>query len=96
MKPIYNPLEFIGEIELITITMIGSFITWKLLNAIYESFYEPLIDMIVDGDACDKYYVKAGKKYIKIGKIVKEFIKWLILLIILMIIYNLLIYKTPK
>ena len=93
MKPIYDPLEFIGKVELFTITMLATFITWKFLNALYEHAYEPFIDMTMDKYQCDEYYIKAGKNYVRIGKILKEFIKWMILLIFLMIVYNILIYK---
>ncbi|XWV26552.1 putative orfan [Tupanvirus soda lake] len=93
MKPIYDPLEFIGKIELFTIAIIGSFITMKFLNAMYENIYEPMVDVIVDSEKTDNYYVKIGNYYVQMGMIVKEFIKWFLLIILLMIIYNLFIHK---
>ena len=88
MSQIYDPLEFIGKIELITITIVGSFVTWKFINALYENMYEPFIDVMIESNHCDEYYVRFGNKYIKIGQLVKDFIKWVIILIIIMIIYN--------
>lgn len=93
MKPIYDPFEFIDKIELFTIAIIGSFITMKLLNALYENIFEPMVDVMVDSDKTDSYYVRIGNYYVQIGMIVKEFIKWFLLIIILMIIYNLLAHK---
>ncbi len=93
MKPIYDPFEFIGKIELFTIAIVGSFITMKLLNSLYENMYEPMIDVMVDSGKTDSYYVKIGNYYVQIGMIIKEFIKWFLLIIILMIIYNFLAHK---
>jgi hypothetical protein len=93
MKPIYDPFEFIGKIELFTIAIIGSFITMKLLNALYETIYEPMVDVLVDSDKTDSYYVRIGNYYVQIGMVIKEFIKWFLLIIILMIIYNLFMHR---
>ena len=96
MEPIYNPLEFINKIELLTIAIIGSFITMKFLNALYENLYEPTIDVMIDSEKSDKYYIKIGKYYVQIGMIIKEFIKWFLLIILLMIIYNIFTHQYKK
>lgn len=97
MKPIYDPVEFVDKIGLVSLTIIGSFVTMKFLNAMYENIYEPVIDIVVDSDKSDQYYIKAGKYYIQTNSIVKELIKWILLIIILMIIYNIFIRKfRPK
>ena len=88
MDPCYDPIKFINKIELLTIAVIASFITMKFLNSIYENLYEPIIDVVVKSDHCEKYYLKVGKYYVQIGIIIKEFIKWVLLIIILMIIHN--------
>ncbi len=93
MNQIYDPLEFIGKIELFTIAIIGSFITMKFLNAMYENIYEPVLDVVIDSEKTDDYYIKIGKYYVQIGMIIKEFIKWFLLILILMILYNILIRK---
>jgi hypothetical protein len=93
MSTIYDPIEFICHIELLTIAIIGSFITMKFLNAIYENFYEPVIDMIINSEKSDKYLIKIGKYYVQISVIVKEFIKWFLFIIILMIVHNILSCK---
>lgn len=93
MKAIYDPLEFINKIELLTVAIIGSFFTMKFLNALYDNLYEPAMDVVIDSEKSDKYYLKIGKYYVQIGMILKEFIKWFVLIIILMIIYNLFIHK---
>lgn len=85
---VYNPIEFIQKIELFTLTMIGSFASWRLLNVIYDNIYEPIIDGIVDKGDHDKYYTQIGNYYIPIGIVVKEFIKWIIIIIFLMMLYN--------
>jgi large-conductance mechanosensitive channel len=93
MKQIYDPIEFVSKIELFTIAIIGSFITMKFLNSMYENIYEPVLDVVIDSEKTDNYYIKIGKYYIQIGMIIKEFIKWLLLILILMIVYNLLVHK---
>lgn len=88
MKQIYDPIEFISKIEILTFAVIGSFITYKLLNSIYENIYEPSIDNIIYNDISEEYYLKIGSHYIQFGLLFKEIIKWLILVIIIMLIYN--------
>lgn len=91
MEPIYDPFQFIGKIEVFTIAIVASFITMKFLNSLYDSVYEPVIDNLVNTEDIDKYYIKMGKYYIQGDTIVKDFIKWFILIIILMLIYNLVV-----
>jgi len=93
MNQIYDPIKFISKIELFTIAIIGSFITMKFLNAMYENIYEPVIDVVIDSEKTDNYYIKVGKYYVQIGMIIKEFIKWFLLILILMIVYNLLVHR---
>lgn len=93
MNPSYDPIEFISKVELLTIAIIGSFITMKFLNAIYENLYEPTMDHLLGSEKSDKYYVKIGSYYVQIGMVIKEFIKWFLLVLILMIIYNLFVHK---
>ena len=96
MSLIYDPFEFVGKIEILTVAIIGSFITIKFLNSIYENIYEPTIDNIIGSEQSDNYYIKIGKYYVQIGAIIKEFIKWLLLIVILMIIYNIITHKKRK
>uniref|UniRef100_A0A6C0LTC7 Uncharacterized protein n=1 Tax=viral metagenome TaxID=1070528 RepID=A0A6C0LTC7_9ZZZZ len=90
---IYDPFKFIGQIELFTMTVLGSFVTWKLLNALYDNFYELIIDIIVESGESDKYFMKIGKHHVQIGVIYKEFIKWIFIIIILMFGYNVIVKK---
>ena len=94
MKRIYDPVEFMSQAELFTIAMLGSFVTWKFLNALYDNVYEPAVDIVIDSTETDKYYVKIGKHYVQIGMLIKEFIKWLLLIIILMLLYNVLVIRN--
>lgn len=96
MKPTYDPLEFIGNVELFTIAMLGSFITWKLLNAMYDNLYEPAIDMMINSGNGNKYYIRIGKYYVQMDVIFKEIIKWIVLIILLMLIYNIVIHHRRK
>lgn len=93
MSIVYDPFEFVNKIELFTVTIVGSFITMKFLNAMYDNLYEPVVDVMIDSDKSDQYYIKIGKYYIQANLIIKEFIKWFVLIIILMLIYNLLVHK---
>ena len=88
MEPIYDPFTFVGKVGLLTIAIIGSFVTMKLLNSLYEGIYEPMVDVLVDSKRTDDYYLHIGNYYVNIGMVVKEFIKWFLLVILIMIIYN--------
>jgi hypothetical protein len=90
MTTIYDPIKFIEKVEVFTIAVVGSFITIKLLNAMYDNLYEPIIDLFIDSEKPDQYYIKIGKYYVQIGMIFKEIIKWIILIFFLMVLYNLL------
>lgn len=94
MKRIYDPVEFMNQAELFTIAMLGSFVTWKFLNALYDNLYEPTVDILIDSKDTDKYYIKIGNHYVQIGMLVKEFIKWALLIIILMVTYNIIIARS--
>ncbi len=90
----YDPVEFINKVEILTIAIVGYFITMKFLNAIYNNLYEPAMDILIDSEKSDNYYFKVGKYYIQTNTIVKEFIKWFLVIIILMIIYNIFFCKS--
>lgn len=89
----YDPLQFIYEANVLTVAMVGSFITLKLLNSFYDNLYEPFIDLIIDTKESEKYYLKIGEYFIQVNMIFKEIIKWIILISILMIVYNIFIKK---
>ncbi len=88
MSSTYNPLEFVGQIEILTLTIIGSFITMKFLNIIFDNLYQPVMDTIINSDLADKYYLRIGKYYVQADTIIKEFIKWFVIIILLMIFHN--------
>lgn len=88
MKVIHDPIEFVSQIELFTVAIIGSFITLKFLNALYENIYEPAIDIAINSDKPDKYYLKIGRYYIQASTVVKELLKWIIMIVLLMLVYN--------
>ena len=93
MDPIYDPIQFVCKIQILTIAIIGSFITIKFLNSLYENIYEPVLDNIIGSNQNDNYYVKIGKYYVQIGMVIKEFIKWLFLIVVLMIVYNIVVHR---
>lgn len=88
MSKKYDPLRFINEANMLTVAMLGSFITFKLLNSFYDNLYEPFVDLIIDSKESEKYYIKIGEYFIQVNMIYKEIIKWIILFAVLMIIYN--------
>jgi len=96
MKEIYDPIEFIDTVQFLTIAIIGSFVTYKFLNVLYDHLYEPAIDIFINCDKTDKYYIKLGQYYVQMDIIFKEFIKWVILLIFLMIVYNILVRRRSR
>jgi large-conductance mechanosensitive channel len=77
------------EVEIFTIAMIASFATWKLLNTFYDNMYTPLFDVIVDDPSCDQYVLKIGKYHVKLGEVIKDLFKWVLVIIVLMICHNL-------
>lgn len=84
---IKDPITFASSIEIFTIAVVASLIAWKFLNAVYDYFYSPVMDTIIDKNGGSKYYMEIGDKTIPIGKFTSDFIKWCIIFIILMIIY---------
>ena len=57
---IYDPVKFLTKINIFTIAVLGSFITWKLLNCLYTNIYDPAIDVLIDSTETDKYYTRIG------------------------------------
>lgn len=89
MTKTYDPIKFITEFELITLTILVSFLVLKFLGSIYDNIYEPGFDMIVNSNKAEKYYLKINKYYIHGDVFIKEFIKWFIIIIIFIVLYNL-------
>lgn len=85
---VYDPLEYVKNYELLTFVSVGSFVTWKLLNVMYEQLYEPIIDIVIPKSFCEKHIIKIKNNKIQVGYIYKEIIKWLVLIILLMILHN--------
>ena len=80
-----NPIAFISGLELFTATIVGGFISWKLLNSIYDNLFIPVYDSTVETNNAENYYVNIGPDGMPIGKLIHEIIKWIILIIILMV-----------
>lgn len=93
MNIVYNPFDFMDKVKFVTLSIVGSFVTMKFLNALYENLYEPMINNIVKIDPDEKYYFKIGSEYIDADGIIKEFIKWILLVIVVMMVYNCYFYK---
>jgi len=87
-KEIYDPVKFFGHIDLITVSILGSFVTYKFITSVYEYLYEPVFDVFVDTRTTENYYLKLKNNYIKMASIVKAFVLWIFSIIILMIVYN--------
>jgi hypothetical protein len=92
-KVIYDPVEFVNETKIITLAIIGSFITFKLCDCLYTTLYDPIIDIIIDGKESDQYYLKLGKYHVSLHSVFKELIKWIIIIIFLMFLYNVLVRR---
>lgn len=90
----YDPLAFMSQANMLTVAMLGSFITFKLLNSFYDNLYEPFVDLLIDSKESEKYYIKIGEYFIQVNMIYKEIIKWIILFAILMIVYNIFFKKN--
>lgn len=88
MNNIYNPIAFAYQIEALTLTLVGSFVTMKFLNVIFENLYQPIMDSVIESKSTDKYYFKIGSYYIQADIIIKEFIKWIVIIILLMVVHN--------
>jgi len=87
-KTYLNPFKFTSNFELLTFTVVGAFITWKFINALYEDLYEPIMDYIMPDTKCQKNDIVIKKIKFKVGFIIKEIIKWFILILILMVVHN--------
>lgn len=85
---VHDPFHYISKTEMFTVVVLTSFISWKFLNVLYEQVYQPTIEGLIDTYDAKNYYINIGPNGIPIGKFILEFIKWLILIIVLMVIYN--------
>lgn len=95
-KSDYDPLKFLNNAGLMTAAIAVSFFSVKFLNSLYENIYEPTMDVVINSGGADKYYLKIGKYYIQGDAIIKDFIKWFILIMIIMILYNLFIKRKTS
>lgn len=93
-EPVYNPMKFLSTAEIVTIAVLASFVTMKLFNSIYENVYEPAIESVVESEKTQDYYLRIGKYYVQADILVKEFIKWLVVILLLMLLYNIFL-RTP-
>ncbi len=84
---ITNIFRFSSELEFLTIATIAGIISVKFVNKLYEELYEPMLHTIIPDDYCLKIY-HVGKVPIRYGILMREFIKWVLLIIMLMLIHN--------
>lgn len=92
----YNPLKFVGQIEILTLTIIGAFMTMKFLNSIFDNLYQPIMDTIISSNNAHKYYLRIGKYYVQADTLIREFIKWFVIVVLLMIFHNICIKYSKK
>jgi len=92
----YDPLSFVSKVEIISFAVLGSFVTYRFFNSLYDNLFDPSLDYVVHAKNTHKYYIKIGSSYVQIENIIKDTIKWLILILILMIIYNVVSKFTKK
>lgn len=92
----YNPVKFTSSVNILTIAMVGGYISWRLMNALYEELYNPLMNSLIPNEECRKHFLKIKGHRVNVGIILKEFVKWLVLVIVLMIIYNIALHKTSN
>lgn len=84
------------QLKLLVITVIGSFITLKLLNALYDYLYEPVIGTMIHNNGADKYYFVIGDYYVQASQLVEIVIRYFVFIIILLLLYNIVKYGTRK
>ena len=87
---VYDPVVFVSKVKIFSLAVVGSFVTMKLINSLYDCLYEPVINNWIKPTYSENYYLPIGRDMVKIDSLVKDILKWLILIIILMIIYNML------
>lgn len=92
----YDPLTFVSKVEIISFAVLGSFVTYRFFNSLYDNLYEPTLDNVVKAKNTHKYYIKIGSSYIQVENIIKDTIKWLLIILILMILYNIISAITKK
>ncbi len=86
LKSINDILKFSSELQIITIGTIAGIISFKFVSRIYEELYEPIIHSFIPDEYCLKISSN-GPFSIKYGIIIREFIKWIILIILLILIH---------
>jgi len=82
-----DPINFLKQMEVFTVVVICSFISWKLLGSIYDNLFIPSFDSLIKTNNADNYYLDVGPNGLPLGKFFHELIKWIILIILMMVIY---------
>jgi large-conductance mechanosensitive channel len=79
--------QFIKQLKLLTVTVIGSFITLKLINALHDYLYEPIVSSSVKKKDADKWFIKIGPNLIPASQLVDIIIRYMVFIIVLLIIF---------
>lgn len=90
-QPTYvtNIIDFTSaELKFLTLATIAGIVTFKFLGRLYDEVYDPIMHSIIPDEYCTQiYYI--GNVPVRPGYAMREFVKWLVLVIIIMFIYNL-------
>lgn len=84
-------LGFFKQFEILTLATIASLVTFKMLSNIYDDVYVPIIHSCVPNSHCGQT-IYIGNVPIKYGIVLREILKWLIMIIIIAFIYKILKY----
>lgn len=76
-----------GELEVLTVAMIAGIISVKFVSKLYEELYEPFVHKIIPDEKCLQT-CHIGNVPIKYGLLMREFIKWSLLIIVLIVIHK--------
>jgi hypothetical protein len=86
-KLITNPFLFSNELGFLTLASIGGFTTFKFMNKLYEELYEPIIVYMLPDNKC-KQELNISDLNIRIGILMRDFVKWFVIILIIMLIYH--------
>ena len=84
---IQNIFKTLNDLEFLSIATIGGVVTFKFITNLYDEIYTPLIDHFIPTTNCSHiYYI--GKIPIRCGIVVRDIIKWIVIIMLLIIIYH--------
>ena len=83
-----DPISYAIEQKWLSFAVIGSIFTWKLISSLREYIFDPILDQALPDKKFNIFDIPLGDEQLRLGALLKEFIKWIIVILILYLIYK--------